>query len=116
MDPIGFGLENYNAIGGWRTADGNFPIDASGELPGGTRFDGPADLRAVLYAQEDQFARNLTEKVLTYALGRGLESYDEPVVEEIRSGLARSGYQFSSLVLGIVESMPFQMRVEERSD
>ena len=116
MDPIGFGLENYNAIGGWRTADGNFPIDASGELPGGTRFDGPAGLRAVLYAQQDQFARNLTEKVLTYALGRGLESYDEPVVEEIRSGLARSGYRFLSLVLGIVESMPFQMRVEERSD
>ena len=116
MDPIGFGLENYNAIGGWRTADGNFPIDASGELPGGTRFDGPAGLRAVLYAQEKQFARNLTEKVLTYALGRGLESYDEPVIEEIRRDIARNGYRFSSLVLGIVESMPFQMRLEERSD
>ncbi len=116
MDAIGFGLENYNAIGGWRTADGNFPIDATGELPGGTRFDGPAGLTALLYAQQDQFARNLTEKVLTYALGRGLESYDEPAVEEIRSGLARGGYRFSSLVLGVVESMPFQMRVEERSD
>ena len=116
MDPIGFGLENYNAIGGWRTADGNFPIDASGELPGGTRFDGPAGLRAVLYAQQDQFARNLTEKVLTYALGRGLESYDEPVIEEIRREIARNGYRFSSLVLGIVESIPFQMRLEERSD
>ena len=116
MDPIGFGLENYNAIGGWRTADGNFPIDASGELPGGKRFDGPAGLRAVLYAQQDQFARNLTEKVLTYALGRGLESYDEPVIEEIRRDIARNGYRFSSLVLGIVESMPFQMRLEERSD
>ncbi len=116
MDPIGFGLENYNAIGGWRTADGNFPIDASGELPGGTRFDGPAGLKAVLYAQQDQFARNLTEKVLTYALGRGLESYDEPVIDGIRRDIARNGYRFSSLVLGIVESIPFQMRLEERSD
>ena len=116
MDPIGFGLENYNAIGGWRTADGDFPIDASGELPGGTRFDGPADLRTVLYAQQDQFAQNLIAKVLTYALGRGLESYDEPVIEEIRRDIARSGYRFSSLVLAIVESMPFQMRLEERSD
>ncbi len=116
MDPIGFGLENYNAIGAWRTTDGNLPIDASGELPGGRRFDSPAGLRDVLYARRDQFSRNLIEKVLTYALGRGLESYDEPVVEEIRNGLARNGYRFSSLVLGIVESMPFQMRVEERSD
>ena len=116
IDPIGFGLENYNAIGGWRTADGNFPIDASGELPGGTRFEGPANLRAVLYAQEYQFSRNLTEKVLTYALGRGLESYDEPVIEKIRRNIARNGYRFSSLVLGIVESMPFRMRLEERSD
>ena len=116
MDPIGFGLENYDAIGAWRTADGNFPIDASGELPGGTRFDGPAGLKAVLYAQQDQFARNLTEKVLTYALGRGLESYDEPVIDGIRRDIARNGYRFSSLVLGIVESIPFQMRLEERSD
>ena len=116
MDPIGFGLENYDAIGAWRTADGNFPIDASGELPGGTRFDGPADLRAVLYAQQDRFARNLTEKVLTYALGRGLESYDEPAVEDIRRDIGRKGYRFSSLILRIVESIPFQMRLEERSD
>ncbi len=116
MDPIGFGLENYNAIGAWRTSDGNFPIDASGELPGGTRFDGPAGLRAVLYAQRDQFARNLSEKVLTYALGRGLESYDEPVIEEIRKDIARNGYRFSNLVLATIESIPFQMRFEERSD
>ena len=116
MDPLGFGLENYNAIGGWRTADGNFPIDASGELPGGTRFDGPAGLRALLYAQQDQFARNLTEKMLTYALGRGLETYDEPAVEEISRDIAGNGYRFSRLVLGVVESMPFQMRVEERGD
>ena len=116
MDPLGFGLENFNAIGGWRTADGNFPIDASGELPGGTRFDGPAGLRALLYAQQDQFARNLTEKMLTYALGRGLETYDEPAVEEISRDIAGNGYRFSRLVLGVVESMPFQMRVEERGD
>ena len=116
MDPIGFGLENYNAIGGWRTADGNFPIDATGELPGGTRFDGPAGLRALLYAQQGQFARNLTEKMLTYALGRGLETYDEPAVEEISRDIAGNGYRFSRLVLGVVESMPFQMRVEERGD
>ena len=113
MDPLGFGLENYNAIGAWRTADGNFPIDASGELPGGIRFNGPAELKAVLYDRGDQFARNLAKKMLTYALGRGLERYDESVVEKIRSGMAEDGYRFSSLLLGIVESMPFLMRRAE---
>ena len=113
MDPLGFGLENYNAIGAWRTADGNFPIDASGELPGGIRFNGPAELKAVLYDRGDQFARNLAEKMLTYALGRGLERYDEPVIEKIRNGMAEDGYRFSSLLLGIVEGMPFRMRRAE---
>ena len=116
MDPLGFGLENYNAIGAWRTADGNFPIDASGELPGGIRFNGPAELNAVLYERGGQFARNLTEKMLTYALGRGLERYDKPVVEKIRNGMAENGYRFSSLLLGIVESMAFRMRRPEGGD
>ncbi len=113
MDPLGFGLENYNAIGAWRTADGNFPIDASGELPGGIRFNGPAELKAVLYDRGDQFARNLAEKMLTYALGRGLERYDEPVIEKIRNGMSEDAYSFSSLLLGIVESVPFRMRRAE---
>ena len=116
MDPLGFGLENYNAIGGWRAADGEFPIDASGELPGGIRFSGPADMISVLHARGDEFARNLARKLLTYALGRGLERYDRPVVDEIRRGMAADGYRFSSLLLGIVESVPFRMRRPEGGD
>ena len=113
MDPLGFGLENYNAIGAWRTGDGDFPIDASGELPGGVRFNGPAELKSVLGDRGDQFTRNLAQKMLTYALGRGLERYDKAVVDKIRSGTSEDGYRFSSLLLGIVESMPFQMRRTE---
>ena len=116
MDPLGFGLENYNAIGGWRTADGDFPIDASGELPGGIRFNGPAELKSLLHDRADQFARNLVQKMLTYALGRGLERYDKPVVDKISSGMSENGYRFASLLLGIVESPPFQMRRPEGVD
>ena len=116
MDPLGFGLENYNAIGGWRTADGDFPIDASGELPGGVRFNGPAELKSLLHDRADQFARNLVQKMLTYALGRGLERYDKPVVDKISSGMSENGYRFASLLLGIVESPPFQMRRPEGVD
>jgi hypothetical protein len=110
MDPIGFGLENYDAVGAWRTSDGGFPIDATGTLPDGSSFDGPAQLIAVLKTRSDIFARNLSEKMLTYALGRGLESYDAPAVERIRKNLAAGGYRFSALVSAIVTSRPFQMR------
>ena len=110
MDPIGFGLENYDAAGGWRTKDGNFDVDSSGTLPDGRSFQGAKGLKAILKAQSDLFVHNLTEKMLTYALGRGLERSDRPVVDHIARQLAASDYHFSTLVMGIVNSSPFQMR------
>ena len=110
MDPIGFGLENYDASGAWRDHDGKFPIDSSGNLPGGVSFTGSQGLKQILKSQSDLFARNITEKMLTYALGRGIENYDRPVVDEITQRLAANGYKFSTLVMGIVNSKPFQMR------
>ena len=110
MDPLGFGLENYDAVGHWRTQDGKFPVDAAGTLPGGRSFRSPMELKAILKTDRDAFARCVTEKLLTYALGRGLERYDKPAVNLICSRLAANDYRFSGLVLGIVESLPFQMR------
>lgn len=110
MDPLGFGLENYNAIGAWRTMDGKLPIDSSGVLPDGRTFNGPAELRKILVADRSAFVEGLTEKLLTYALGRGLERYDKPVIKTISKGLAANDYRFSRLVLGIVNSLPFQNR------
>jgi hypothetical protein len=110
MDPLGFGLENFNAIGAWRTEDGNFPVDASGVLPDGRAFRTPAELKVLLKQDGQIFARALTEKLLIYALGRGLERYDRPTVAGIIAQLPSAGYRFSSLVLGIVNSLPFQMR------
>jgi hypothetical protein len=110
MDPLGFGLENLNAIGSWRTMDGKFPVDASGMLPGGRAFHGPVELKAQLLKDKDAFTRGLTSKLLTYALGRGLERYDRPVVASIASRLPASNYRFSALVLDIVKSLPFQQR------
>ena len=110
MDPIGFGLENFNAIGAWRTMEGASPIDSSGALPNGLEFDGPAELREALVQRPGAFIRTMTTKLLTYALGRGVEYYDAPAVRAIAAAAARSNYAFSSLVLGIVDSVPFQMR------
>ncbi|MGH9674815.1 MAG: DUF1592 domain-containing protein [Bryobacteraceae bacterium] len=110
MDALGFGLENFDATGAWRTHDGKFPIDASGTLPDGKSFRGPAELKGVLRAQADLFARNLAEKLLTYALGRGLEPYDKGAVDEIMSQTRALQYRFSAMVMGIVQSRPFQMR------
>jgi hypothetical protein len=110
MDPLGFGLENFDAIGAWRTQDGKFPIDASGTLPDGRSFKGPQELKAILRADRAAFAEGLTEKLLIYALGRGLEPYDRPTVKKITNQLAAENYRFSSLVLAIVKSLPFQMR------
>jgi hypothetical protein len=110
MDPLGFGLENFNAIGAWRTEEGKFPVDASGALPDGRAFQTPAQLKGILKADRDVFARGLTEKLLIYALGRGLERYDRPTVAGIADKLASRDYKFSQLVLGIVNSLPFQMR------
>ena len=110
MDALGFGLENYDAVGAWRTHDSGFPIDASGTLPGGKSFSGPYELRRILANEKKDFARRLTEKMLTYALGRGLERYDEPTIEEIVERLERDQYRFSRLIVEIANSKPFRMR------
>jgi hypothetical protein len=110
MDPLGFGLENFNAIGAWRTQDGEFPVDASGALPDGRTFQTPADLKAILVADRAAFVQGLSEKLLMYALGRGLERYDRPTVAGIVAKLPSQDYKFSELVLGIVNSLPFQNR------
>jgi len=113
MDPLGFGLENFDAIGAWRTKDGQFPIDASGTLPDGRTFNGPQGLKSILKAQPDAFTECLTRKMLTYALGRGLEPYDDLGVKKIVKSVAADHYRFSSVVLGIVKSELFQQRRRE---
>jgi hypothetical protein len=111
MDPIGFGLENFDGIGAWRSKEGEFQIDASGQLVSGENFNGAAELKAILSEQKkDEFVRCLSEKMLTYALGRGLEYYDKCAVDEISAKLRRSDYKFSALIMSIVQSTPFQKR------
>ncbi len=111
MDALGFALENYDPVGAWRVRDGEFPIEPAGELPGGLTFDGPAQLKTLLREEaKDKFPRCLTEKMLTYALGRGLEYYDRCAVDRIAAAVAADDYRFSSLVLEIVRSEPFQKR------
>jgi len=110
LDPLGFGLENFDAVGAWRDQDTGVPVDSSGTLPSGESFRGPKELKAILKAHTPDFARCLTEKMLTYALGRGLEEYDRCAVEQIVKSLESSRYRFSALVLGIVKSDPFQKR------
>ncbi len=115
MDPIGFGLENYDAIGAWRTQDGKWDIDPAGALPDGRSFHGPEELKQILKQDKDAFAAGITEKLLTYALGRGLERYDKKAVKAIATELPTKDYRFSALVLEIVNSLPFQMRRGDRS-
>lgn len=110
MDPIGFALENYNAIGAFRTKEGELAIDTTAELPDGTAFDGIADLKQILKDRKQQFVRCLTEKMLTYALGRGLEYYDRPTVDRIVAQLEAEGYRSSVLITEIVKSDPFRLR------
>jgi hypothetical protein len=110
MDPLGFGLENFNAIGKYRTDDGKFPIDASGTTPDGRSFKSAVELESLIAAQPQSFAQCVTEKMLTFALGRGLEAYDQTAVQRIVTHLAASDYRFSKLIEEIVTSMPFQMR------
>ena len=110
MDPVGFSLENYDAIGRWRTSDQDAPIDASGSLPDGSEFTGVVGLKQALLSKPELFVNTLTEKLLTYGLGRGLESYDAAAVRKIVRDARTNDYRFSSLILGIVNSTPFQMR------
>ena len=107
MDPLGFGLENFGAIGGWRSHEEGQPIDSAGQLPGGRAFEGPAQFKAALLSRRNAFARCLTEKLLTYALGRGLERADRRDVDHIVAKLIRKDYRFSALILAVVESEPF---------
>jgi hypothetical protein len=110
MDPLGFALDNFDAIGRWRASEAETPIDASGVLPDGTTFQGPSELRKILLGRRDQFVMTLAEKLLMYALGRKLDHYDQPVVRKIIREAAPGDYRWSSLILGIAKSTPFQMR------
>jgi hypothetical protein len=111
IDPAGFALENFDAIGRWRTVDESFnPIDASGTLPDGTKFSGPVEFREALTKHPERFVRTVTERLLTYALGRGMEYYDMPAVRRIERMAAVDDYRLSTLIAGVVASQPFQMR------
>lgn len=110
MDVLGFGLENYDAIGQWRAEDGKFHIDPSGTFPNGKSFATPGEMKAVLLANLPEFTHTLTQKMMIYSLGRGIQSYDRLAVEDIVRRTAESGYKFQTLIAGIVRSFPFQSR------
>ena len=113
MDPIGFSLENFDAIGRWRTADDGAKIDPSGTLFTGDRIDGPAALRNMLTSRPETFVGVMTEKLLTYALGRGVEYYDMPAVRKIVRDAGSQDFRFSSLIMGVVKSTPFEMKMKK---
>jgi hypothetical protein len=111
MDPIGFALENFDAVGAWRVRDGRMPIDSDGQFVDGSAVSGPAALRAAVLRRPENFVTTVTEKMLMYALGRIVDHRDMPTVRSIVRSAAPQGYRFSSLVLGIVRSTPFQKRI-----
>jgi hypothetical protein len=110
MDPVGFPLENFDAVGRWRELEDGKPIDASGGLPDGSQFTGASGLEEALLDQPELFVRTLAEKLLTFALGRGVEHYDAPAIRKIVRSAREDDFRFSSLMVGIVNSTPFQMR------
>jgi hypothetical protein len=112
MDPVGFALENFDAIGRWRASDDGARIDPSGTLFNGSRVDGPAALRQTLTSRPEVFVGVMTEKLLTYALGRGVEYYDMPAVRRIVRDAAARDFKFSALIAGVVKSTPFQMKLK----
>ena len=116
MDPLGFGLENFDAIGRWRTKIADEPVDSNGVLMTGEKFQGPAELKKILLEKKEIFIRNLTERMLAYALGRGLEFYDRPTVKQITTALAKNDYQSSTLILEIARSYPFQFRRDSQAE
>jgi hypothetical protein len=117
IDPLGFALENYDAVGAWRDTQGGKPMDAAGVLPSGERFEGVAGLKQVLLRSRDAFERNLIEQMLAYALGRDVHDGDECAIREIKAALEKDGHRFSTLVLGVVRSVPMQYRQNsERKD
>src|SRR4029450_8365605 len=111
--PLGFALENYDAIGKWRTMDGGFPVDSSGGLPGGKKFSNSAEMRQILVERVAELTRPLTEKLLIYSLGRGLQRYDRPTVNGIARKVAASGYGFQTVVEEVGRALPFQSRRAE---
>jgi hypothetical protein len=115
MDPIGLALENFDGIGRWRDMDSEAPIDPSDTLYNGIKVNGPGSLREIILSHPDQFVRTMTEMLMTYGVGRGLEYYDMPTVRSIVKDAARNNYRFSSLVLGVVKSAPFQMKTQSAS-
>lgn len=110
MDPLGFSLENYDAVGAWRTSFAGKPIDASAVLPDGTKFEGPAGLQNILMSRKEQFIEALTERMMTYGLGRGVEYYDMPAIREVRDRARRDDYRMNAIIMGIVQSVPFVMK------
>ena len=112
FEPIGLALENFDGVGAWRLQDEGQPIDPAGVLVDGTKLDGVASLRDVLMRSQEQFVRVMAEKLLTYALGRGVEHQDLPLVRSIVRNAASGNYRFSALVLGVVKSAPFQNNVK----
>jgi len=115
MDPLGFAFENFDAVGAWRDKDGDAPVDASGELPSGQKFTGPAGLKQIMRQNNSLFVRCLSEKMLTYALGRGLEPYDRRAIDRIAETVTTEEYRFAALIAAIVTSDPFQMRMTGES-
>jgi len=116
MDPIGFSLENFDLTGSWRTSESGVAIDPSSQLVDGTKLTGPASLRDALLSRSDVFVSTLTEKLLTYGLGRGLKYYDMPTVRSITADAGRRENRFSSIIVGIVKSAPFQMKMKPADD
>jgi hypothetical protein len=110
MDPLGFGLENYDAIGAWRTKENNVDIDSSGQFASGEKFVGVAEMKTLLLQQKDAFVRNVAEKMLAYSLGRGLEPADWWPSRQVASKVAADGYRARTLILEIARSFPFQYR------
>ncbi len=110
MDPIGFAMDHFDAVGRWRDSEAGQPIDASGVLPDGAKFDGVAELKKALLRHPEQFVRTVAEKLLMYGIGRNVQYYDQPAVRSIVRQAAGNNYSFASLVLGVVKSAPFQMR------
>src|SRR5262249_10262709 len=110
MDPMGFALENFDAMGQWRTEDAGLPIDASGVMPDGTKFSGLKELRSVLLVHRDEYVATVIEKLITYTLGPGVDYTDMPAIRAILKTAAPSDYRWSSIILGIVQSVPFQRK------
>src|SRR5262249_27802599 len=111
MDPLGFSLENFDADGKWRAEADGVPVDATGALPDGSHFDGAIGLRTLLASHKEDFVRTFTGKLLAYAAGRGIEYSDQPAIRKIARDAAQTDYRWSSIILGITESIPFRMGV-----